>query len=138
MTKIVENDYEKQLQRTYERYMRDEITPEDIPPGMLFAINRMIKEERQETEQIIKEMEKLLRKAKDSIGRKNKIEEENFEEPFDSVKFKQELNEAFEAEAKREGSNIVKRDEHDNILDVTVITTYDNASGSFNMALFDE
>lgn len=79
MKKTAKNDYEKQLQKTYEKFMRDEISAEDIPPGMLFAINRMLKEERQETEQIINEMEKLLRKAGGTIGRKNKMAEDNFE-----------------------------------------------------------
>ena len=51
MKKTEKTDYEKRLQKTYNRFMRDEITAEDIPPGMLFAINRMLKEERQETEQ---------------------------------------------------------------------------------------
>lgn len=78
MIKTEKIDYKKQLQKTYEQFMRDEISAEDIPPGMLFAINRKLKEERQETEQIIKEMEKLLRKAEGTIGRKNTIAEDIF------------------------------------------------------------
>lgn len=40
MTNAKGNNYEKQLQRTYEQYMRDEISVEDIPPGMLVAIKK--------------------------------------------------------------------------------------------------
>ena len=43
--------------------MRYEISANEIPPGMLFAINRMLKEERCEMVQVIREMEKFLHKA---------------------------------------------------------------------------
>ena len=57
------NNYEKELQKVYEQYRRDEISVNEIPPGMLFAINRMLKEERCEMVQVIREMEKFLHKA---------------------------------------------------------------------------
>lgn len=55
------NDYEKRLQETYERYMRDEISVEEIEPAMLFRINRMLEEELKEKAQIMEEILRLVR-----------------------------------------------------------------------------
>lgn len=58
---ISNNDYEKRLQETYERYMRDEISVEEIEPAMLFRINRMLEEELAEKEQFMEEIVRLVR-----------------------------------------------------------------------------
>lgn len=55
------NDYEKRLQETYERYKRDEISVEEIEPAMLFRINRMLEEELKEKAQIMEEILRLVR-----------------------------------------------------------------------------
>lgn len=55
------NDYEKRLQETYERYMRDEISVEEIEPAMLFRINRMLEEELKKKAQIMEEILRLVR-----------------------------------------------------------------------------
>lgn len=55
------NDYEKRLQETYERYKRDEISVEEIEPGMLFRINRMLEEELAEKARFMEEIIRLIR-----------------------------------------------------------------------------
>lgn len=55
-----ETEYEKELQKVYEQYKRNEISAEEIPPGMLFTINRMLEEELSEKESIVSELEKML------------------------------------------------------------------------------
>lgn len=54
------NEYKKQLQKIYEKYKHNEISAEEIPPGMLFTINRMLEEELSEKEFIVSELEKIL------------------------------------------------------------------------------
>ena len=55
------NDYEKRLQETYERFMRHEISVYDIEPAMLFRIDRMLEEELAEKEQFMEEIVQLVR-----------------------------------------------------------------------------
>ena len=57
------NDYEKRLQETYERYTRDEISVEEIEPAMLFRINRMLEEELEEKMRLMDEIVRLVRDA---------------------------------------------------------------------------
>lgn len=54
------NEYKKQLQKIYEKYKHNEISAEEIPPGMLFTINRMLEEELSEKEFIVSELEKIF------------------------------------------------------------------------------
>lgn len=58
---ISNNDYEKRLQETYERYMRDEISVEEIEPAMLFRINRMLEKELAEKARFMEEIIRLIR-----------------------------------------------------------------------------
>ncbi len=57
------NDYEKRLQETYERYTRDEISVEEIEPAMLFRINRMLEEELEEKMRLMDEMVRFVQDA---------------------------------------------------------------------------
>lgn len=71
MANAKSNDYEKELQKAYEHYRRDEISVNDIPPGMLPEILRMLKEERQEAKRFLKELDRFLRNADDTTDNIN-------------------------------------------------------------------
>ena len=57
------NDYEKRLQETYERFRRNEIKAKDIEPSMLFRINRMVNEELEEKMRLMDEIIRLVRET---------------------------------------------------------------------------
>lgn len=56
-------DYEKRLQETYERFMRDEISAEEIELAMLIRINRMLDEELEEKVRLMDEMVRFVQDA---------------------------------------------------------------------------
>ncbi len=142
MAKMGKNDYEKQLQRTYERYRRDEISAEDIPPGMLSAIIRMLQEELRINRQIVNDIDRFLRKAEEIISADNIMPKENIVEPFDPENFMKEFRTAIEAEAENNGnikikSGIKKVTEEDMTNALSAEGTEDTTE-TFNFALFDE
>lgn len=142
MVKTGKNDYKKQLQRTYERYRRDEISAEDIPPGMLSAIIKMLQEELRINRQIVKDTDRFLRKAEGIILADNIMPKENFVESFDPENFMNEFRTAIEDEAANNGnieikSGIKKVTEEDMKSALGAEGTEDNTK-TFNFALFDE
>ena len=142
MVKTGKNDYEKQLQRTYERYRRDEISAEDIPPGLLSAIIRMLQEELRINRQIVKDTDRFLRKAEGIILADNIMPKENFVESFDPENFMNEFRTAIEDEAANNGnieikSGIKKITEEEMTSALSAEGTEDTTE-TFNFALFDE
>lgn len=142
MAKTGKNDYQKQLQRTYERYRRDEISAEDIPPGMLSAIIRMLQEELRINRQIVKDTDRFLRKAEGIILADNIMPKENFVESFDPENFMNEFRTAIEDEAANNGnieikSGIKKITEEEMTSALSAEVTEDTTE-TFNFALFDE
>lgn len=55
------NDYEKRLQETYERFRRQEIKAEEIEPAMLVKIDCILQIEMEEKLKLIEELVRLVR-----------------------------------------------------------------------------
>lgn len=142
MAKTGKTDYEKQLQKTYERYRRDEISAEEIPPGMLFAISRMLEEELRANRRIVNDIERFLRKAEGTVLEDNKMPEDFFEEPFDPDNFMKEFRTAIEAEAENNGNieikSGVRRFTEEDTTSALSTKEAEDTTETFNLALFDE
>ena len=58
---IKNNDYEKRLLETYERFRRQEIKAEEIEPAMLVKIDCILQREMEEKLKLMEELVRLVR-----------------------------------------------------------------------------